>query len=67
MFVLSHLVLWEDVSVCHTVVNQPDSKKNQKVSLSYRIPEGKGAENFLSTFKVNLWDFFATGLLIQLN
>lgn len=53
--------------MCHTVVNQPDSKKNQKVSLSYRIPEGKGAENFLSTFKVNLWYFFATGLLIQLN
>lgn len=52
MLVLSHLVLWEDVGMEHAVVNHPNSNKKLSSIFSYIS---------LSTFKVNLWDVFATG------
>lgn len=48
------------------------SAKQEQKAISYRIPgtERERTKNSLSTFKVNLWDVFATGpymLLIELN
>lgn len=39
IFVLSHLVLWEDVGVGHAAVNQPC--RNKKLSLiEFQVPKG---------------------------